>query len=318
MIYSKSTKYNLLSYRGYYNDTCNKLDDVGKDVSSTFTESGKKGFVDRKKLFAGSKWVYFCINLHNDITTLRKYIPSGIKICFQFDRSSDKFCLLSHDDSTNFIIELDDIRMSAKRYKPEKVFRDFYDNQLKLKQNPTLPIDRSLLKEYVINSGTSDLSHYNLIRGSQLPEQIIIGVVAQDAYSGCINKNPFNFKHFGIKEASIIVNGVNEPAELYKLDVDDGDKVDMFANFLENTGVHMDNREFGISLNDYYGGSFLLAWDRTPDKCNIYHRHKMDSGTIDVNIKTKQVLTETVTVIVYATYSSDIIIQDGKVHVQNF
>ena len=60
----------------------------------------------------------------------------------------------------------------------------------------------------------------------------------------------------------------------------------MFANFLENTGVHMDDREFGISLNDYYGGSFLLAWDRTPDKCNIYHRHKMDSGTIDVNIKT--------------------------------
>ena len=72
------------------------------------------------------------------------------------------------------------------------------------------------------------------------------------------------------------------------------------------------------SLNDYYGGSFLLAWDRTPDKCNRYHRHKMDSGTIDVNIKTKQPLTETVTVIVYATYSSDIIIEDGRVYVQNF
>ena len=44
----------------------------------------------------------------------------------------------------------------------------------------------------------------------------------------------------------------------------------------------------------------------------------MDSGTIDVNIKSKQVLTETVTVIVYATYSSDIIIEDGKVHIQYF
>ena len=78
----------------------------------------------------------------------------------------------------------------------------------------------------------------------------------------------------------------------------------------------MDDREFGISLKDYYGGSFLLAWDRIPDKCNRYHRHKMDSGTIDVNIKTKQPLTETVTVIVYATYSSDIIIEDEKVYVQ--
>ena len=60
----------------------------------------------------------------------------------------------------------------------------------------------------------------------------------------------------------------------------------------------MDDREFGISLKYCYGGSFLLTWDRTPDKCNGYHRHKMDSCTIDVNIKTKQPLTETETVIV--------------------
>ena len=312
--YSKGTKSNLLSYRGYFNDTCEKLDDVG----STSTESANEGFIKRKQLFSESKWVYFCINLHNDITTLRKYIPSGVKLVFEFHRNEDNFCLLSHDESTQFTIELDDMRLSSKRYKPAKAFRDFYANQLRLKRNPTLPIDRSLLKDYVVNRGISDLSHYNLIRGTQLPEQIIIGIVDQAAYGGSISKNPFNFKHYGIKEASIIVNGVNEPAELYKLDADQGDKVDIFANFLENTGVHTDDREFGISLEDYFGGSFLLAWDRTPDKCNRYHRHKMDSGTIDINIKTKRPLTETVTVIVYATYSSDIVIEDGKVLVQNF
>ena len=316
--YSKGTKSNLLSYRGYFNDTCDKLDDVGSYSSGTLTESDNEGFVKRKNMFADSKWVYFCINLHNDITTLRKYIPSGIKLVFEFNRNEDSFCLLSHDKTTQYNIELDDMRMSSKRYKPAKTYRDFYANQLKLKRNPTLPIDRSLLKDYVVNKGTSDLSHYNLIRGTQLPEQIIIGIVDQAAYSGSISKNPFNFKHYGIKEASIIVNGVNEPAELYRLDIGQGDKVDMFANFLENTGVHTDDREFGISLEDYYGGSFLLAWDRTPDKCNRYHRHKMDSGTIDINIKTKQPLKDTVTVIVYATYSSDIVIEEGKVHVQNF
>ena len=44
----------------------------------------------------------------------------------------------------------------------------------------------------------------------------------------------------------------------------------------------------------------------------------MDPGTIDVNIKTQKALTETVTVIVYGTYSSDIIIQDEEYHVKNF
>ena len=92
----------------------------------------------------------------------------------------------------------------------------------------------------------------------------------------------------------------------------------MFASFLDNTGVHTDDREFGISLEDYYGGSFLLAWDRTPDNCNRYHRHKMSSGTIDINIKTGTPLAETVTVIVYATYSSDIIIEDRHVLLTTF
>ena len=59
--------------------------------------------------------------------------------------------------------------MSCKRYKPAKSYRDFYENQLKLRRNPTLAIDRSLIKAYVVNSGTTDLSAYNLIRGSQLP-----------------------------------------------------------------------------------------------------------------------------------------------------
>ena len=66
------------------------------------------------------------------------------------------------------------------------------------------------------------------------------------------------------------------------------------------------------------GGRFLLAWDRTPDKCNRYNRHNMDSGTININLKTKMPLNETVTVIVYATYSSDIVIEDGRVYVRNF
>ena len=74
----------------------------------------------------------------------------------------------------------------------------------------------------------------------------------------------------------------------------------MFAILLDNTGVHRDDRQIWISLKDYYGDSFLLAWDRTPDNCNTYRRHKMGSGTIDINIKTGTALTDTVTVIVYS------------------
>ena len=44
----------------------------------------------------------------------------------------------------------------------------------------------------------------------------------------------------------------------------------------------------------------------------------MSSETIDIDIKTGTVLAETVTVFVYATYSSYIIIEDGYVYHTTF
>ena len=92
----------------------------------------------------------------------------------------------------------------------------------------------------------------------------------------------------------------------------------MYAQFLENTGISIDDREIGISIEDYYGGSFILAWDRTQDKCNRFHRHMMESGSMSINIKTKTPLEKTVTVIIYATYSRDLEFDGDKVLTEAF
>ena len=72
-------------------------------------------------------------------------------------------------------------------------------------------------------------------------------------------------------------------------------------------------REFGISKEDYFGGCFLLAFDRTHDKCNRFHRHIMESGNIDTNLKTGTALSETALVIIYGTYSTDLVIDGDTV-----
>lgn len=319
--YSSSCKSNILSSKGYYKDTPEKFDDVGTlaqaagggNLAVLAVDSNNCGYEKRRTLFDSSKWVYFCINIHADITTLRKFIPPNVKITMELQRNSDEFCLLSPNGGDNYAIQLKDLRIRLNRYLPSERVRNFYENKIKGGSNPMLPIDRSLLKTYTVQAGTTDLSHYNIISGRQLPEQVIIGIVDESAYRGEIRKNPFNFKDFTLKEASLVVNGVHEPSELFKVDRVSGDIVDLYSSFLENTGVSTDDREFGISMDDYYGGSFLLVWDRSPDKCNRFHRHEMDSGSIDVNIKTKTALTNTVTVIIYATYSSDLIIDSDKV-----
>ena len=305
MSYSSSSKSNILSFKGYVADTAEKFDDVGD--SGTPTPSTNDGFLKRMKMFATSKWVYFCVNLHIDITTLRKYLPPGIKIELDFERNPDSFCLLSDKSVDNYAIELEDLRVKVDRIVQGGSIMNFYKRSLENKMQPRLPLDRSLLKTYTVTTGRADLSEYNIITGKQLPEQVIVAIVDEDAHRGTIMKNPFNFKDYDLSEASIVVNGVHEPQELYKLNKSEEDKVDMYANFLENTGISTDDREFGITMDDYYGGSFMLVWDRTPDKCNRFHRHTTDSGSISINLKTRTLLDRTVTVIIYATYSKDLI-----------
>lgn len=309
--YSSSSKDNILSFKGYIADKAGKFDDVGNSTDSV--ESLNDGFVKRMEMFKGSKWVYFCVNLHIDITTLRKYIPPGIKIELDFERNPDSFCLLSDKTVGNFTIELDDLRLKVERVIPGDSIMNYYRSSLDKRIQPRLPIDRSLLKTYTVTTGTSDLSEYNIITGKHLPEQVIVAIVDEDAHRGVIGKNPFHFKNYNLSEASLVVNGVHEPQELYKLNAIAGDKVDMYANFLENTGISTDDREFGITMEDYYGGSFMLVWDRTQDKCNRFHRHITDSGSISINLKSRAALTQTVTVIIYATYSKDLIIDGDKV-----
>ena len=298
--YSNSSKDTILPSKGYVKDTKDNFD----TLADTTKVSANIGYETRRAMFAESKWVYFCNNLHIDICTLRRYIPPNVKITMEFQRNNDQFCLLS--PNSNYIIEIKDLKIKLRQYEASAHIQKYFNSTLSSGKNPILPIDRSLLKTYTVQAGTSDLSHFNIISGRQLPDQIFIGIVEEKAHQGDIKKNPYNFQDFGIIEASLVVNGVHEPSDLYKMDKSAGDKADMYFNFLENTGVSSDDREFGVSMDDYYGGSFLLAFDRSMDKCNRFHRHIMESGSMDVNIKTKLALTSTVTVIIYASYSTDI------------
>ena len=95
--------------------------------------------------------------MHSDITTLRKFIPTRIEIKFEFQRNDDNSSLLSHDTTRNYFIELGEMKMSCKRFLPAKAYCDFYENQLNLRKKTTLTlaIDRSLIKAYVVNKGTT-------------------------------------------------------------------------------------------------------------------------------------------------------------------
>ena len=310
--YSKPTKEGRLTSNGWLQDKSDNFDSIGSvDAGNkTITESLNTAYNKRLTAFKDSKARYFNIPVHSDICTLRKYLPPGTKLEFEFRRSSDAFSLLSPFSPDHCQILIEDLSLTMMRYTPTEAIKSFYSDKLSSVKKQVLPIDRSFVKTYTVQTGQTDLSHYNFISGHQLPEQLIIGMVDQQSHSGDIRKNPYNFKHFDISQASIVVNGVHEPSEPYKINISENNYVDLYTDFLLNCGISNEDRDFGVSERDYLGGCFLLVFDRSKEKCNRFHRHPHDSGTIDINLRTRTNLPNTVTVIVYATYSSEIVLDD--------
>ena len=314
--YSSKSKETILSSRGYAQDTAGKFNDFGTPANDdkAAVKSQNEGWLTRKGWFKDGNWVSFCINLHSDITTLRNYLPPGVQLDFEFERNSDEFCLLGPKPTGHtYAIELENLHLTMKRLKPSEDIQKFWNQSIKNGEKARMAIDRSVLKKPTVSANKSDLSIYNVISGRQGPDQVVVGVLDEEAHNGAIDKNPFEFKDFDITECSIIVDGQHEPRKMYKMNKDNNDTADIWANFLENTGVQTDDREFGITKDDYFGGTFLLAWDRTPDKCNRYHRHIMPGGTIDLHLKSSKPLTKTATIIVYATYSTDLTLSGTNV-----
>ena len=139
-------------------------------------------------------------------------------------------------DNTTYLIEIEDLRLSLKRYLPTEDVKRFYEAHIAKGHKARFTIDRSVIKTYTVKGGTTNLSHYGIISGNQLPDQVVIGIVKEESYNGKLTSNPYEFNHHGLSEASLVVNGRHEPSELYRMNKDIGDTADIYEHFLENTG----------------------------------------------------------------------------------
>ena len=321
--YGHDTKEGRLAANGWYKDvagTFNTFPIIDATTNNITSDTANEGYKSRRSKFALSAWAYFTINLHTDLTTLTRNLPPGIKLEINLERTDDAFTILSGSAPNKSIgIKIEDLEMKVRRYTPNDKIQNHYFTTLAKRGFASIPIDRSLIKVSTVKSGTSDLSVLNVIRGAALPDQILAVMIEETAYNGVYNKNPFMFSDNGFVEASLVVNGIHEPKNLYRAEVSTGNYYQLYSDFLENTGISLEDRDLWIKPDDYVGGCFILAFDRNFDKCNRYHRHVPSSGIIDLNLRVKTPIDHTMSVLLYATYSSDLVIdKDYRVSVERF
>ena len=82
------------------------------------------------------------------------------------------------------------------------------------------------------------------------------------------------------------------------------DNIDAFHTLFTDTGIHFLNEGIDINRTTYPVGYCLFAFDLTPDLSahNTSHWSLIRSGTLRIDVRFAQALTETINCVVYAEF----------------
>jgi len=81
---------------------------------------------------------------------------------------------------------------------------------------------------------------------------------------------------------------------------------------LDNSGLKNDQTN-GITMEEYARNSCFFHYDMSPDLCNNYYKHGVETGSIDIHIGFSEALTKNHTLMFYASYDEQILIDKNRI-----
>lgn len=271
------------------------------------------GLDHRKTWCAQSRLMDFMIPLSSDFLMSDRLLPPGTNLKLKLTRNPDRLLIMAADAPATvagYKVHIEKLRLHLRL---QEVFPDMLKQHLTTwKTSPVqLPINRTVVRQYHQPAGVSSMNIPGLFTG-KLPKSIIIGMVTSRAYNAAYHLNPYNFQHFNLNYACIRVNGVTMPAEPYQPNFARGLYMREYRGLFENTGVHHDNLG-SITYEAFARGTFLQAYDLSPDKCNGFHFHAPQEGNIELTMQFSQNLDDPITIIVYSSYDAEVLLHpDGS------
>ena len=173
-----------------------------------------------------------------------------------------------------------------------------------MKRTNEYPIRRAVCKTVTIPNTFRDINIEKLFSG-QLPSRPVIGLVANAAFNGANNRNPFNFAHYNLMEISVYTHGQQQYGmkplstvftnSLY---------ICAYITLFSGTGKVFKDEGNGISRTAFSEGYALYAFDLSPDLAEEDHFNLQKQGSVRLVLKFRQALNENVSVIAYAEFEN--------------
>lgn len=277
-------------------------------VTSTATEND--ALANRLNWFFDSSGNYKDVELESKPLVVplnqEKLIPWGVPIYVTLERNKKEFYLLKPtSNATDYKI----IIKEAKLYVTyQEINAQLFDKATSLDRPIfTMPLKRPKIITRNIPANTVSTDITDVFQGVNLPTRILFGFVENEAMAGTLQKNPFNFQHFNLKELFLIKNGQMLPCDPLRPDFSKENYIRSYKNLHQGTGNLGVDKEMTISYENYGNGFTLWSFDFTGDnQGGEAIKHLKETGTLNFHFVWGSNLSKTITLVIFAEYESEL------------
>jgi len=307
--YGDDAKKSQLTSELFYADQPGRMDVVD------FGEAARNsGLWARSRFTRGSRSVDMIGRIHADIFFQSRYLLNEVNVKIKLVRSTNTFSLIG---ANAFRVKIETAVMFVRKV---KLAPSVFLAHAKALENSTAkyPIRRAVCKTITIPNTFRDINIEKLFSG-QLPSRLVVGLVANAAYNGANNRNPFNFANFNLMEISVYTDGQQQYGmKPLSTDFTNALYIRAYNTLFSGTGKVFKDEGNGISRTAFSEGNALYAFDLSPDLAEEDHFNLQKQGSVRLVLKFRQALNENVSVIAYAEFENVLEIDRNRNVVYDF
>jgi hypothetical protein len=310
--YQKNCAENYLQCEGWF------LDEAGK-----FDSNENHGLQKRCEKFKDTKIFEVIGKLHADVFNMNKLLLCGVDLKVTLEMEKKHF----------YLMQISSIE-TAETKQPEEVNLRVCEAQLYVRhltinssillahhkiltnRNAIYNFKRNVIKNFTLSTGITTQNFENIFSG-QLPTNVLVALVDNNAFNGQLKLNPFNFQHFNLAQISLNVNGISIPNYPLTLNAEKGLVTRVYKQLYDGLNIH--NKDIGLqfSAEGFQNGFAIFAFNLSP--CNgVGVMNINENGILKMELKFDKALEKSVTVIIYSEFNSNFQINQNKNIILNY
>ena len=288
-----------------------RLEGWDTDEAAVYDQQDNGALVRRREIIANGRRFDFKSRLHTDMLLQDRLIPNNVDVRLVLSRTQAPFHLMAFNAKPDYHVRIEQAILEVRKVKVAA------SEQLRLERvlatsGARYPLTHVVTRHFTLSAGASTADVDALFTG-QIPAKVLIGLVDNEAFVGAWQKNPYNFQHMHLNSACLIVDGRPLPAQPWQPDFERGLYAEAYHALVKSSGMYPSDWSNDLTAAQFSGGSMLLSWDLTPDDSDgTAYVSPRRLGTVKVSLRFARPLRKTTTLIAYAQYDSQVLIDQYR------